>query len=87
VKADEIFIWVLIVVCFGAVAVLAVHSRRREKAPDAQGSQIEDKTVKSPRGRAHEEGAEPRHHRKKRRRRRIMAWTGREPAASNRCLT
>ncbi len=67
-KADEIFIVLLIVVFIGAVAALAVHSRRREKAPDAQDSQIEDKTVMSPPGHVNEERAEPRHHRKKRRR-------------------
>lgn len=66
-KADEIFILLLVVVCVGAVAALAVHSRRREKAPDAQDSQIEDKTVMSPPGRVDEEPAEPRDHRKKRR--------------------
>lgn len=67
-KADEIFILLLIVVCVGAVAALAVHSRRQEEAPDAQDSQIDDKTVMSPPGRVDVERAEPRHHRKKRRR-------------------
>jgi Flp pilus assembly protein CpaB len=67
VKADEIFILLLIVVCVGAIAALAVHSRRQEKAPDAQDPQIEDKTMMSP-GRIDEERTEPRHHRKKRRR-------------------
>lgn len=68
VKADEIFILLLIVVCVGAVAAVAVHSRRREKAPDAQDSEIEDKTVMSPQRRIDEERANPRDHRKKRRR-------------------
>ena len=66
-KADEIFILLLIVVCVGAVAAVAVRSRRREKAPDAQESPIEDKTVMSPPGRVDEAPAEPRDHRKKRR--------------------
>jgi hypothetical protein len=68
VKADEIFILLLIVVCVGAVAALAVHSKRRAKAPDAQDSQIEAKSLMAPPGRIDEERAEPRHHRKKRRR-------------------
>jgi hypothetical protein len=65
VKADEIFVLLLIVVCVGAVAAVAIHSRRREKAPDAQDSQIEDKTVMLPQGRIDEERAESRDHRRR----------------------
>jgi hypothetical protein len=68
VKADEIFVLLLIVVCAGAVAALAVHSRRREKAPDTRGSQTENETVTSPQPVVNEEVAEPVRRRKKRRR-------------------
>jgi hypothetical protein len=58
VKADEIFILLLILVCIGAVVASAIHSRKRAKA--------EEKMVTSPPDRADEELAESRHHRNKR---------------------
>jgi len=67
-KADEIFILVLIVVCVGAVAAMAVHSRRRENAPEAQSPPAEDNTATTPQAPVNEELAEPRERRKKRRR-------------------
>jgi Flp pilus assembly protein TadB len=68
VTADEIFVLLLVVVCVGFVAAAAFHSRSRDKASDAEHSQIEDKTLTSPSSEVAEDRAEPRHHRKKQRR-------------------
>lgn len=67
-KADEIAVVLLILMFVRTAAAAALHSRRREKAPDGQDSQIEDKTAVSPPGPVDEERAEPRRHRKKQRR-------------------
>jgi len=68
VKADEIFVLLLMAVCVGVIAAAAFRSRSRDKAPDAEDPQIEDKTVTSSSSGVAEERAEPRHHRKNRRR-------------------
>jgi hypothetical protein len=47
VKADEIFILLLMLVCLGIVAASAIHSRRRGNATDTAHSPIEENVVVS----------------------------------------
>lgn len=67
-KADEVFILLLVIVSIGAVVALAVHSRRRENAAEAQAAQTEEDTAIAPQTPVNQEVAQPRERRKKRRR-------------------
>jgi hypothetical protein len=67
VKADEIFVLLLIVVSVGVVLAVAIQSRRQKEAPDPEHSQAGEETVTSQLPNLDEEAADPVKRGKKRR--------------------
>jgi hypothetical protein len=70
-KADEIFVLLLIVVCLCIVVASAIHSRTARPATEAPHPQVDEDTMTAPAGA--DDGRAERPHRAKKRRRKVAS--------------